>query len=75
MQMGISRGQARPVGFDRPSLGTDGGFVSAAEGAKTGTIACFRVAMKIFGFWLLIHEGLTHERRGCSLPHPEIRWD
>ncbi len=62
-----------PVRFSKLLLGSGafrGGYSSSAV-IGIGS----RAAAQVFGFCLLIHAGLKHERRGCSMPPSQTRWD
>src|SRR6266542_974679 len=44
-------------------------------GSKLAIAGRPRVATEGFVFGLIFHSGLKHERRGCSMPHSETRWE
>ena len=70
------------TGINRRRGPLQSGRMSSGDGTRCGDYgpsAAIGIGSRdptdVFGSWLLIHAGLKHERRSCSLPRSEIRWD
>ena len=72
METAIRRCQESVRFSELPSVS---GAFCAIYGSSARAGLGVRVATEVFGFWLLIHAGLKHERRCCSMPPSEIQWD